>query len=64
MASDPSELNHLIPALHALVRLCNREKVRFMIIGGMAAALLGRPRLTADVDATLWIGLEDLESFL
>ena len=35
-----------------------------MVIGGMAAALLGRPRLTADVDATLWTGLEALETFL
>jgi hypothetical protein len=64
MASDPAELNHLIPALHALVRVCDREKLPFMVIGGMAAALLGRPRLTADVDATLWIDPEELDSLL
>lgn len=64
MASDSTELNHLIPAMHALVRLCDSQKIPFMVIGGMAAALLGRPRLTADVDATLWIGLGELERLL
>jgi hypothetical protein len=35
-----------------------------MIIGGVAAGLLGHPRLTADVDATVVIDDRDLDSFL
>ena len=37
----------------AVQRLLARFGDRGMIIGGIAASLLGRPRLTADVDAVI-----------
>jgi len=34
------------------------------VIGGVAAGLLGRPRVTGDVDAVLLLDISDAESFL
>jgi hypothetical protein len=35
-----------------------------MIIGGVASSLLGQPRLTADIDATVMIDDKDVDQFL
>jgi predicted nucleotidyltransferase len=41
----------LLAALADLVKWLDDTKMPFMIIGGVAASVLGRPRLTQDVDA-------------
>jgi len=44
----------------ALQRLLARFGNQGIVIGGVAASLLGRPRLTADVDALLLLSIEEL----
>jgi hypothetical protein len=41
----------LLAALADLVKWLDVTKAPFMVIGGVAASILGRPRLTQDVDA-------------
>lgn len=53
-------LTPLLTPLAALRRLLARFEDRGIIIGGIAASLLGKPRLTADVDAVLLLSIEDL----
>jgi hypothetical protein len=52
--------NPLIKPLIALKKLMDISSCPWMIIGGVAASLLGKPRLTADVDAVIWLDLQDL----
>ena len=47
---QPQDLTPLLASLAALQRLLARFGNQGIIIGGVAASLLGRPRLTADVD--------------
>ena len=54
------ELTPLLAPLIAVQRLLSRFGDRGIIIGGVAASLLGKPRLTADVDAVLLLSVEDL----
>jgi hypothetical protein len=49
--SDPAGLLTLGGALADLMRWLDTEKIHGVVIGGVAASLLGRPRLTRDVDA-------------
>lgn len=60
----PNSLTSLIPALRAFCSLLEKSKVRGMVIGGVAASLLGRPRLTADVDATILLEDAEIDRFL
>ena len=48
--SRSDALQPLLPPLASIQRLLARFNERGMVIGGGAASLLGRPRLTADVD--------------
>ena len=48
---DPVTLAPLLAVLRDLVDWLKAEKVQGVVIGGLAASLLGRPRLTRDVDA-------------
>lgn len=57
---QPQDLTPLLAPLAALQRLLARFDDRGMVIGGVAASLLGRPRLTADVDAVILLSVEDL----
>jgi Nucleotidyl transferase AbiEii toxin, Type IV TA system len=50
-----SPLHPLGATLAALLAWLRAEDVRGMVIGGVAASLLGRPRTTRDVDALVWI---------
>ncbi len=54
------ELEPLIPTLDAVQRLIDEFENRGIIIGGVAVSLLGRPRLTADVDIVLLVSVDDL----
>ena len=56
----PVILTPLLEPLGALQRLLERFDNRGVIIGGIAASLLGQPRLTADLDAVILLSTQDL----
>lgn len=58
--SAPGNLTPFLAPLAALQSLLVRFEDRGVIIGGIAASLLGIPRLTADLDAVLLLGVEDI----
>jgi hypothetical protein len=51
-------------ALGDLLAWFKAEGVRAVIIGGVAASLLGRPRATRDVNVLVWLGEDAWEHFL
>ena len=59
-----TEFKHLLAPLAALKRLLDKSGCQWMIIGGVAASLLGKPRLTADVDAVALIEDKELPDLL
>lgn len=61
---DRRNLAPLQAALRALVAWFDATRTRGVIIGGVAASLLGRPRVTGDVDALVMIGDEGWERFV
>jgi hypothetical protein len=58
--TDPEDLAPLLAPLTAVQKLLERFGGRGLIFGGVAASLLGQPRLTADVDALLLLSTEEL----
>jgi len=58
--TQPPDLTPLLAPLAALQRLLARFDDQGIIIGGVAASLLGKPRLTAYVDAMLLLSIKDL----
>jgi len=58
--SAPSGITPLLEPLMALQRLLEHFDNQGVIIGGIAASLLGKPRFTADLDALILLGVEDL----
>ncbi len=52
---DPTELAPLLAVMRDLVAWWKAGKVPGVVIGGLAASLLGRPRLTRDVDALVLV---------
>lgn len=58
--SLPQPLVPFLGSLAALQRLLARFGDQGIIIGGVAASLLGKPRLTADVDAMLILSITQL----
>jgi len=62
--SKEEALTPLLEALRDLVSLLRAEQVAGILVGGVAASLLGRPRLTRDVDAIVLLREERWESFL
>jgi len=58
------DLTVFLEPLAALQRVINRFKQRGVIIGGIAASLLGRPRLTADLDAMLFASIDQIPEIL
>ncbi len=49
----PEDVTPLLAPLVAVQRLLTRFNNQGLVIGGVAASLLGKPRLTADVDAVI-----------
>lgn len=47
-----------------VVSFLNKEKLEYIIIGGIAAGALGEPRLTADVDVDILLDKRDISNFL
>ncbi len=62
--SVASEINPLVSPIQALQSLIEKFEGRGVIIGAVAASLLGTPRFTSDLDATILIGLDDLPTLL
>ena len=58
--SAPSGITPLLEPLMALQRLLEHFDNQDVIIGGIAASLLGKPRFTADLDAVILLRVEDL----
>lgn len=54
----------LLPALKAFCSLLKTSKTKGIVIGGVAASLLGQPRMTADIDATVLLEDKEVEVFL
>ena len=54
----------LLAPLKSLQNLLNKFNNRGVIIGGVAASLLGTPRFTVDLDAVFLLGFNDLPDFL
>ena len=61
---DSPLLDTFEPALVAVQRLIEHFSDQGIVIGGVAASLLGKPRLTADVDAMLLVSPEQLPELL
>src|SRR3990172_337990 len=57
-------LSPLLSALRDLVAWSQKEHIRSVIIGGVAASLLGRPRLTRDIDAVVLLDSKRWKKFL
>ncbi len=51
-------------ALQAVLSLIRRMGDRGVVIGGLAASLLGRPRLTADIDVVILLSVDELPGLL
>ena len=64
MAHHKEFLVRLYEALRDLVHWLEATKVPGIIIGAVATALLGRPRITRDVDAVILLGETTPEDFL
>lgn len=62
--SDAEGLGSLLAPLTAVQRLLTRYHERGMIIGGIAASLLGKPRFTADVDVVLLVSVMDIPQLI
>ncbi|HDN80168.1 MAG TPA: hypothetical protein ENG33_06875 [Chloroflexi bacterium] len=62
MTRKPREILPLLAPLEAVHRLL--ERFDGVIIGGVAASILGKPRLTADVDVMILLSVDDLPAFL
>jgi len=47
-------MNPLESTLSALVTILDQNRIRYMVIGGMANVCWGEPRATIDIDVTVW----------
>ena len=64
VSSPEAPLIPLLAALRDLMRWFEKSEVPGIVIGGVAASLLGRPRFTRDVDALVLLDPEQWKDFL
>jgi len=64
MKGFPEDIPAFLAPLAALQRLSARFNERGVIIGGIAASLLGKPRLTYDIDALFLISISEINDLL
>ncbi|MFH1996555.1 MAG: nucleotidyltransferase [Candidatus Omnitrophota bacterium] len=57
-------MNPFIVQLRSLTNLLSVTKTKYAILGGIAVALYGEPRLTADVDVNIALRKEEIERFI
>lgn len=60
----PLEISRLVEPLAALQRLLDQIDRPGVIIGGIAASLIGKPRVTADLDAVIMMSVDDLRELI
>jgi len=60
----PESVTPLLAPLQALQNLLSEFNNQGVIIGGIAASLLGTPRYTADLDAVFLLGVSDIPRLL
>jgi hypothetical protein len=60
----PESVTPLLAPLHALQNLISQFNDQGVIIGGVAASLLGTPRYTVDLDAVFLLGAEAIPRLL
>jgi hypothetical protein len=63
-ALTPESLTPFLAPLRAVQELLDAFGGRGVIIGGIAASLLGKPRFTADVDAVILLELDEIPRLL
>lgn len=56
--ADPQPLSPLLAALRDLVRWFEEEAIPGVIVGGVAASILGEPRFTRDIDVVVLVEKE------
>lgn len=59
-----SRVNYLEFQLQTLVRLLTEQKIKYALIGGIAVAIHGEPRLTADIDANIILDKGEIDTFM
>lgn len=47
-----------------LVAFLNKERLEYIIIGGIAVGVLGQPRVTGDVDVDIFLNKDNISKFL
>jgi hypothetical protein len=52
---ESKAITPLLAVLGDLTAWLESQEVRGLVIGGLAASLWGRPRLTRDVDVLVWV---------
>lgn len=62
--TESNEIAHLRSSLAAVQRLLERFNNQGIVIGGVAASLLGKPRLTNDIDVTILASLDEIAPLL
>jgi predicted nucleotidyltransferase len=60
----PESLNPLLAPLQALTSLLSEFDDKGVVIGGIAASILGAPRFTADLDAVFLLSTADIPKLL
>ncbi|MDI6752349.1 MAG: nucleotidyltransferase [bacterium] len=64
MDKAKEQLKPLIDPLMAICKLLDKGEWSGMIIGGVAASILGIPRFTRDIDVVVWLEEKDVDLFL
>lgn len=57
-------MNTLELQLKTLVRFLSAQKIKYVILGGIAVSIYGEPRLTADIDVNIIFDKDKLDEFL
>jgi len=50
--------------LNSLVRFLARQKIKYVILGGIAVSIYGEPRFTQDIDVNIIFDITKLDEFL
>ena len=57
-------MNFLEFQLQTVVKFLSAQKIKYVILGGIAASIYGEPRLTADIDISIILDKDKISEFL
>jgi len=57
-------MNFLEFQLQTVVKFLSTQKIKYVILGGIAASIYGEPRLTADIDISIILDKDKISEFL